>query len=315
MTNTKILWTLIVAIIIIILFFVINPFNFTVFDPATNEEKVVPENVPALVEGEDIETKTNEEQVIQMRAEVEVIGQSADGNDISAYTFGSGEKQILLVSGIHGGYSWNTSQLAYELINYLSGIKDKLTGVRVTVIPLLNPDGLKTVFGVTGELSSALTAKVPANTVSGRFNGNNVDLNRNFDCQWSETGVWQNKSVSGGDSAFSEPEAQALRSYVAKYKPTAVIAYYSSAGGVYASNCNVGVTNETKDLLRQYATAADYAMYESYDYYATTGDMANWFAKEGVPAISVLLTNHTTTELAKNRAGLMAVINAYSEAN
>lgn len=312
MTN-KILWLGIVIVTVIILMVIISFSNFTLFEVDNNSQpsemgqaEFVEEQENRTDQTEAEEEKDAEEKT---RPDVEVVGQSAGGHDINAYTFGDGEGEILLVAGIHGGYSWNTSQLAFELIDYLEDIKDDLADVRVTVIPVLNPDGLDTIFGTTGELSSALTTNIPSNTVPGRFNGNNVDLNRNFDCQWQESGVWRNQTVSGGSSAFSEPESQAIRSYVEKYRPTAVIAYYSAAGGVYASNCNNGVSSATRALLQDYGTASEYPMYESYDYYATTGDMANWFAKENIPAISVLLTNHTDIELTKNKAGLSAVIN------
>jgi hypothetical protein len=36
-------------------------------------------------------------------------------------------------------------------------------------------------------------------------------------------------------------------------------------------------------------------------------------AKEGIPAISVLLSDHENTEWAKNRAGIEAVLNIYAE--
>jgi hypothetical protein len=53
--------------------------------------------------------------------------------------------------------------------------------------------------------------------VSGRYNGNTVDLNRNFDCDWQASGVWQSTQVSGGSKAFSEPEPSlAIKTYVEK---------------------------------------------------------------------------------------------------
>ena len=51
---------------------------------------------------------------------------------------------------------------------------------------------------------------------SARFNADGVDLNRNFDCDWAPTGTWQNKTVSGGTAAFSEPEAAAIAGLRAK---------------------------------------------------------------------------------------------------
>ena len=61
-----------------------------------------------------------------------------------------------------------------------------------------------------------------------------------------------------------------------------------------------------------YAKASGYPDSNVFDFYTTTGDMTNWLAKINVPAISVLLTNHTDTEWTKNQAGIKAVLEYYS---
>ncbi len=72
-----------------------------------------------------------------------VIGKSAEGRDIMAYTYGEGGKEIAFVGGVHGGYSWNTVLAAREIKEYFEANQEKIpTGLKVTVIPLLNPDGL-----------------------------------------------------------------------------------------------------------------------------------------------------------------------------
>lgn len=242
-----------------------------------------------------------------------VLGKSAGGRDIPMYQFGNGDTEILFVGGIHGGYEWNTALLAYETIDYLEANPDIIpVNVKVTVIPVLNPDGLSKTIG-TSELSS-LTQNPPAteNTVSGRFNGNNVDLNRNFDCDWNSVGKWQDKTVSGGSEVFSEPESQAIKMYIENEKPTAVVVWYSSANGVFSSNCHNGVLAETKKLTNIYANASGYPAYEEFNFYEITGDMVNWLAKKGIPAISVLLSDHNNTEWDKNKKGIEAILNNYS---
>lgn len=241
------------------------------------------------------------------------IGESANGNEIRAYTFGDGDTKLLFVGGIHGGYSWNTSLLAFELIDALEAGSITLSDdVEVTVVPVVNPDGLDAVVGTTGKFAAN---DVPAgvDTVPGRFNGNGVDLNRNFDCDWQAEGVWQQQSVSGGTGPFSEPEAAAMRTFVETYSPDAAVVFYSSAGGVFASNCHDGVSTETREILNVYANASGYAPYESYDFYEITGDFANWLASRNTPAISVLLTDHTSTEWTKNRAGIEALLAFYAD--
>ena len=186
--------------------------------------------------------------------------------------------------------------------------------IKVTVIPVLNPDGLYEAVGTTtGNFTEKDIPKSQSEIISSRFNANDVDLNRNFDCDWKTTGVWQSKTVSGGSMAFSEPESRAIKNYIENNKPNAVVVWYSAAGGVYASNCHNGVLDETKAIAKEYANASGYPYFESFDFYATTGDMVNWLAKINIPAISILLTNHTNTELQKNQAGIKALLKYYSK--
>jgi hypothetical protein len=105
----------------------------------------------------------------------------------------------------------------------------------------------------------------------------------------------------------------AIKNYIEVNKPVAVVAYYSAAGGVYSSNCHAGILTKTSALTSAYAKASGYSANEDFDFYETTGDMTNWLAKIKIPAISVLLTNHTDTEFTKNIAGLKAVIKSLTE--
>ena len=242
-----------------------------------------------------------------------VLGTSVEGREIVAHHFGEGSDELLFVGGIHGGYEWNTVLVAYEIMDFIKANPSAIpANIKVTVVPVLNPDGLNKVVGTSERF---VASEVPTNAETlalGRFNGNTVDLNRNFDCDWQKEGKWQSKTVSGGSSAFSEPEAQAIKNYIEKSNPKAVVVYYSAAGGVYASSCHNGVSAETSALTKAYADASGYPAYQSFDFYEITGDMVNWLAKENIPAISVLLTNHTDTEWVKNEKGFKAVLQKYS---
>lgn len=243
-----------------------------------------------------------------------VIGSSVEGRDIIAYHYGTGSKEVLFVGGIHGGYEWNTTLVAYDLMDYLRQHPEAVPqNEMVTVIPVLNVDGLNKVVGTTTPFAPSQVPTKLADTVPGRFNANTVDLNRNFDCDWQATGTWQNTSVSGGTAAFSEPESKAMRDYVQAHNPAAVVVWYSAAGGVYASSCHSGVLPETTAIMNVYAKASGYPAHNSFDFYATTGDMVNWLAKINIPAISVLLTNHTDVEWSKNLAGITALLQHYAQ--
>ena len=242
-----------------------------------------------------------------------IIGKSVGGRDITAYHFGKGDTELIFVGGIHGGYSWNTVLVAYEMMDYLNANPNVIPeNINVTVIPVLNPDGLNKVVGIAGRFTPSDVSTLKSVLVSGRFNANTVDLSRNFDCNWQSTGVWQTKSVSGGSKVFSEPESIAFKNYVEKYKPSAVVVWYSAAGGVYASSCNDGVSPQTSTITNIYAKASGYPAYESFDFYNTTGDVVNWLANINIPAISVLLTTHSDVEWDKNQKGATALLEYYS---
>jgi hypothetical protein len=224
------------------------------------------------------------------------LGESVNGTTITAYHFGTGGTEVLLVGGVHGGYSPNTAKLANDLVSYYESNESELPdNIMLTIIPNLNPDGAR------------------ESGAEGRFNANTVDLNRNFDCEWSESGTWQNREVSGGSAPFSEPEAQALRDYVLEYEPAAAVVWFSAEGKVYPSACAGTPSQESVELAATFATAAGYPAEAEFDAYAITGDMVNWMAKEGIPAISVLLSDYTDTEESKNLAGLKAILDKYAE--
>lgn len=249
-----------------------------------------------------------------VRGPESTIGKSVSGNDIKAYHFGNGAKEVMFIGGIHGGYSRNTSALAFEMIDWLKQNQNAVPeNVTVTVIPVLNPDGLKKVTGTTDRFTTTDVNKSTSVQTEGRFNANGVDLNRNFDCEWQSVGTWQNRDVSGGETVFSEPESQAIRDYVNTNKPTAIVTWYSAEGAVYASNCKDNVSPETKTLTDLYAKAAGYKSEQNFDHYQITGDMVNWFASQNIPAISVLLTTHDQTEWNKNQAGVEAILKHYAE--
>lgn len=248
-------------------------------------------------------------------AKHEVIGKSVEGRDIEAYTYGKGDTHLLFVGGMHGGYEWNSVLLAYKFKDYLdeniATIPSKLS---VTVIPSLNVDGVYKIIGKVGRFTlEDVPDTTSAAQAPGRFNANGVDLNRNFDCKWKPESTWQNKVVSAGTKAFSEPEAAAIRDFVLKYNPAAVIFWHSQANAVYASECTKGVLPKTLDVMNTYAKAAGYPAVKSFDAYEISGDAEGWLASINIPAITVELKTHETIEWDKNLAGIKALFNYYTQ--
>lgn len=244
---------------------------------------------------------------------IQEIGLSVEGRSIETYTYGNGDTDLLFVGGIHGGYEWNSTLLAYQFIDYfeenLNKIPDNIT---VHIIPTANPDGLYKIVNKEGRFSPEdVDGSGP--TGSGRFNANNVDLNRNFACKWQPESTWRGNVVSAGTSAFSEPEAAALQKFVSTVDPTAVIFWHSQSNAVYASECEKGVLPETIQVMNTYADAAEYKAVESFDAYPISGDAEGWLASINIPAITVELSTHETLEWDKNFAGVSALFDLYSD--
>ncbi|HVX90585.1 MAG TPA: M14 family metallopeptidase [Candidatus Paceibacterota bacterium] len=242
-----------------------------------------------------------------------VIGTSVEGRAITAYTYGTGPTHILLVGGMHGGYEWNAVVLAYQVMDYLTAHPEVVPpALTVTIIPELNVDGVYKVTGKEGPFSVADVASSTATQVAGRFNADQVDLNRNFACHWQPTSTWQNKPESAGTAAFSEPEAAALRDFITRDTPVAVVFWHSASGSVYASECDNGVLPRTISVMNTYAKAAGYSAVKSFDAYPITGDSEGWLASIGIPAVTVELTSHTAVEFPQNLAGVKALFALYS---
>ncbi|MCA9951332.1 MAG: hypothetical protein KDE48_16895 [Anaerolineales bacterium] len=56
-----------------------------------------------------------------------------------------------------------------------------------------------------------------------------MDLNRNWDCEWTPNGSWQDNLVSGGSVPFSELENQILRDFILAADTTATVFLHSAA--------------------------------------------------------------------------------------
>ena len=145
----------------------------------------------------------------------------------------------------------------------------------------------------------------------GRFNAHDVDLNRNFDCKWQAKSTWKGHAVSAGTKAFSEPESTALRDFFLAQHPSGVIFWHSQANAVYASECKSGILPNTLLLMNTYAKAAGYSAVKSFDAYTVTGDAEGWLASVGVPAITVELKTHQSTEWDRNLLAIKALLNHY----
>lgn len=216
------------------------------------------------------------------------IGTSVQGRAITAYKFGSGSSMVLYIGATHGNES-NTARLLQKWINTVETNPDAVpAGRSIVVIPQINPDG------------------VAANS---RLNARGIDLNRNFPANDWQTNVTLPGSTAitqaGGPTSLSEPESQALASFVQANRPRFVLTFHSRAAIVEANESGDSVA-----LAEQYAKSARYAAMpasqigNTFDY-STTGSLEEWMHdKLGLPAFVVELYSATDDEFTRNQNGL-----------
>ena len=236
-------------------------------------------------------------------SELTVLGQSAGGHDIELMRFGNGPQSVLLVGGIHSGTAPNTVEVAQQLINYfVTNITAVPNNVTLYIIPNLNPD-----------------AVVAPGEARGRLNANGVDLNRNWDCHWERDAQVFSETVagSGGSEPFSEPEVQALKTFIEQNNPQAILFWGASSrqsGWVSPGACEIR-SLVSVPLVQYYALPANYEYISRLEVAPAdnlTGDVSSWLDDQGIPAIFVILSKFDRESLDFNKEldGVLSVLSA-----
>jgi hypothetical protein len=226
---------------------------------------------------------------IVSRTDSTVIGQSVEGRDIMAYRFGTGPRILMLVGGLHGGWENNTVALMNELIAHFdTNPQAILPDLTLVLVPVANPDGL-----------------VHGRVAAGRFNANQVDLNRNWGCDWSADARWRDEAVNPGEKPFSEPETSALSIFIQTQRPAVVLFYHSAADGIFAGHC--GGDHGSMRMSQVLGEATGYSYGQPFTAYQVTGTAASWVDSLGIPSADVELISWTASEFERNLRGVMAL--------
>jgi hypothetical protein len=227
-----------------------------------------------------------------------IIGYSVQDRPLEIYRFGTGEKHRLIIAGIHGGYEYNTVDLAHELIVYLQENLELVPqDVTLFILPALNIDGYENYRG----------------EYAGRPNANGVDLNRNWDrnwqADWEKSGCWNYAPITGGTAPFSEPETFALQYFILEENIEALISYHSAALGIFHGG-QPDPYPPSVNLAEAAASVSPYAYPpNSYGLCTSTGMLAHWAAEQDIAAIDVELTNHAFTDFDINIEILKVFLN------
>jgi len=184
------------------------------------------------------------------------IGRSREQRPIDLYQFGSGDRPIFILGGIHGSEG-NSAVCASLLVSYLHSHPREAGNVSLAIVPEANPDGL--------------IRKV-------RFNARRVDLNRNF-----PAANWKKTFASGGVPA-SEPETQALVQIIREMRPRRILSIHSIVG----EPCN-NYDGPAEPLARMMAQHNGYIV-KGWIGYPTPGSLGSWAGDDlGVPVVTLEL--------------------------
>ena len=215
------------------------------------------------------------------------IGKSVQGSDLWMYKFGNGPEEKLIVAGIHGGYEYNTTDLANELISHIQANPEIIPNdVTLYILPSLNPDGLNRSFGYAG-----------------RANANNVDLNRNWDYNWKNTwnpaGCWAYLPIGGGTSPFSEPETASLRDFIHSHDIAGLLSYHSAALGIFPGGApDTDISVPLAEAIAKVAPSYPYPPIQTGC--EITGQFVDYASSYGIPALDIELTNHKDSDFEIN---------------
>jgi murein peptide amidase A len=197
-----------------------------------------------------------------------VIGRSVRGRHIVVARFGTGQRHVLVIGGVHGNETGTAvaTKFAAYLVLHPAAVP---AGAQIDVIRCLNPDG---------------------RALRTRGNARRVDLNRNLPTRsWRRRLKREDPSarlgLSGGRGPGSEPETKALLAYL-KRGFAVVLSLHSHAGILDAGG--PGGTALARRMSRLCGLPVGHLSYQS----SITGSLGDYVpATYRIPIITVELKN------------------------
>jgi predicted deacylase len=216
----------------------------------------------------------------------QTLGTSVQGRSIEMFTYGQGDRPVLVIGAIHGNES-TTAIVAQRFGEYLHLNPQLTLDVPVAIIPIANPDG-----------RSALS----------RTNANKVDCNRNFPAKNFRTKPTKSKMYYGGSESASEPETLALIKAIDMLRPRLIISIHSIGDGKQCNNYDgpAKLVAERMQKFNSYPAVPTIG-------YPTPGSLGNWAGVDRqIPMITLELPRALSGEIAweNNRDALAAAIEA-----
>jgi hypothetical protein len=221
-------------------------------------------------------------------------------------------KPEVLFVATHHAREWVATQMAMCLITHLTEnygkdqrVTNLLNTTDVWVIPVGNPDGYRYTF----DTERLWRKNLRGNDGDGQITiADGVDLNRNFDSHWGLDDEGSNPIRSDGayrgPAADSEPETQALETFIAKHDFKFTISYHTYSNLIlYPWGWQVKTPSFDDPIFVAQAGTDDHpAIWDSIlnqgyqpevgaDIYITNGDFTDWsYLVADVPSHTVEVT-------------------------
>ncbi len=220
-------------------------------------------------------------------AELVELGRSVQGRPITALRVGQGGWRVRVL-GAHHGDELSSSEMALRLAERL--LEDPVQ-VELWIVPQVNPDGVAD---------------------GSRYNARQVDLNRNYGYQWSDS------EYLAGDAPFSEPESRAMRVLSAYRGFGTGLSMHGGAELIcYVWNYSTEPTADASLLVewsegyRRACGLDGFYIINGADWYVTHGDSTDWsYGRQG----SLDFTLELSEDKAPPEAELEELLDAHMDA-
>lgn len=235
--------------------------------------------------------------------EIFSIGKSIQGRPIEVSRFGKGKKRVAFVGCIHGnevgGY-----RFVRRLLVYL--FKQELFRKHFTFffLPCLNPDGYS---------QAVATPDFFGDGRVGRFNGNGVDLNRNFPVKsWKKEGIWshgrgysERTKVYAGEKPGSEPEVQALTSFLVDQRVDLLFMFHNRGKDLVGSKDPLG-----QSMARAFHEKTGFKLYDQdmWRGLKQLGSAKEWCEGAGVSMVEVEGSYRWGSDWWRQKKGVVACL-------
>jgi hypothetical protein len=239
-------------------------------------------------------------------AQVSSIGKSVEGRDLWAIKISDNVTQdepetTAVFLGGHHAREWIAVDVPFLLAKHLlnqygtdTTVTRLVNQTEIWVVPMVNPDGHQ--YSV---INDRLWRKNRRNNGDGTFG---VDLNRNYSYQWGGPGSSGDtfSEIYRGPAPFSEPETQAVRTFLRQHRPRSLISYHNYSQLVLYPWGYTEAPAPDEPLMQNLAVAmADrirvvhnvvYTPEQSSDLYLASGDTTDWLYGElDVPCFTIEL--------------------------